>query len=527
MKNYKRYLARIVIEATSPLTIGSGQKGLLTDRLIARDSNDLPYIPGTSLAGITRHALKVSINDEALTDQLFGFHEEGNSHGGQGSRIIFSQGYLISGEDYRVMEGRQTVDFSKGFFSNYRKLPVRDHVRISAKGSAMKHGKYDEELVYKGSRFCFEIELEGRDEDQEAWELIMKVLHNPLTRIGSGSRKGFGQFKVITCKEIYFDLRNKNELYSFLNHSASLNSNIDHWKNYNSESKQENSNWVHYRVTLTPDNFYLFGSGTVDQEADTGPKTETIIIWENKTGEISKQMYLIPASSIKGALAHRVAFHYNRISGNSIESEIEKGNINKTNLDKEKIAEDFKALFSKDFSKTDSADPSWNQHKEMLDSLNIDEWINNNEDYQIFHNSTTAEIKRIKNSGGYTEKENKAVKELFGITGDRGKRGQRGHILLSDIYIDKKEAGTKTFDHVSIDRFTGGGRHGALYNEIVINTRSFTMDLFVEKVSIEDPEIKQALEKSLQDLVEGRLQLGGNVNRGHGAFSGSYEQIKN
>ena len=36
--------------------------------------------------------------------------------------------------------------------------------------------------------------------------------------------------------------------------------------------------------------------------------------WNNEIGELKKYGYLVPASSVKGALAHRIAYHYNKLT---------------------------------------------------------------------------------------------------------------------------------------------------------------------------------------------------------------------
>ncbi|MBR3713032.1 MAG: CRISPR-associated protein, partial [Bacteroidales bacterium] len=41
-----RFLARMIIEAKTPLAVGSGDKDITTDALVATDVNGLPYIPG-------------------------------------------------------------------------------------------------------------------------------------------------------------------------------------------------------------------------------------------------------------------------------------------------------------------------------------------------------------------------------------------------------------------------------------------------------------------------------------------------
>lgn len=44
-KSYK-LVVRVIIEAQTPLCIGSGEKSILTDSEVMRDVNGLPYIPG-------------------------------------------------------------------------------------------------------------------------------------------------------------------------------------------------------------------------------------------------------------------------------------------------------------------------------------------------------------------------------------------------------------------------------------------------------------------------------------------------
>jgi len=52
-------------------------------------------------------------------------------------------------------------------------------------------------------------------------------------------------------------------------------------------------------------------------------------------------------------------------------------------------------------------------------------------------------------------------------TKDGKELGQKGKILISDCFKEK-EVKTKVFDHVAIDRFTGGAIDSALFNEKTI-----------------------------------------------------------
>ena len=46
-----RYEARLIVEADTPLAIGSGEGNMMTDRLVIRDVNGLPFLPGSTISG--------------------------------------------------------------------------------------------------------------------------------------------------------------------------------------------------------------------------------------------------------------------------------------------------------------------------------------------------------------------------------------------------------------------------------------------------------------------------------------------
>ena len=168
-----RFIAKIIIEAETPLYIGTGKKGLTMDSLVAKDANLLPYIPGTGLCGVLRHSFNAI--DGTLTSDIFGFAKESE---GQGSRLKVSAAHLIGEDGETVIEGLKDIDYKEGFYSYFNRLPERDHVRINHKGAGdnENHGKFEEELVHKGTRFAFELELIGNEEDAENWYSILKIL---------------------------------------------------------------------------------------------------------------------------------------------------------------------------------------------------------------------------------------------------------------------------------------------------------------------------------------------------------------
>ena len=311
MKKYNyRHLAKIVVEAASPLAIGTGATHILTDSPVATDINGLPFIPATSLAGVIRHALD--------DDSLFGFP---GADGGEGSKIIFTDAVMI-GKDGRVVDGLGNIDFNDDFYRHYANMPVRQHVKMNHRGVAKQSGKFDGQVVYKGTRFVFELEIASETDNSQALNDIIEKLQSASFRIGGGTRKGYGELNVIghLCKTAIIDMTNNADLDAYLSKSTLLSLDWEKYADFSLPSVETSlSDWTTYKLTLTPEDFTLFGTGLGDDDADNVSATEDVVIWENENGvempHFDGVRMLIPASSIKGAIAHRTAYHYNKLSG--------------------------------------------------------------------------------------------------------------------------------------------------------------------------------------------------------------------
>lgn len=443
----KRLLAHIVLEAETPLVISSGGKTALTDSAILKDINGYPYIPGTTIAGILRHCL-----GEEKAKDFFGLKDKKTT---KGSKIIFSEGKIV-GLDGKVLDG--IINDDTTFASRFHRLPKRNHVRLTSKGVAKDQGKFDEEVIYKGTRFAFDIEMvsSGNNDQESIFNEVLNELGKDTFRIGGGSRSGFGKIKVIEIREKSLDLRQSSQLDEYLKMSSALNSKYDDWVSYESTS-QASAGWIKYDLTLTPVDFFSFGSGLGDNEVDATPVKESFIKWENGRGSFKDNALLIPATSLKGALAHRVAFHYNV------------------------------------------------KHKVFAMSTPV-------EDFEE-----------------YTTDKNPAVRELFGYQ-DADEGQKCGACLFSDI-IGEYEVEEKVFNHVKIDRFTGGAMDGALFSEKVIDGKGsdlkFETSILIRKPAKESKDFDEAidcLEKALGDIDRGTLPLGGASGRGHGIFRCEYNK---
>ena len=442
-----RQLAQIIIEAETPLAVGSGEKDIMTDALVARDINNMPFIPGTSLAGVLRSAYSER-HEKKETDSLFGFQVRDR---GQGSELIITDAIMI-GKEGKALDGLQSLDINDPFYANYYNLPIRQHVSMTDKGVAKKTGKFDEQVVYKGSRFVFEMELLSSDDRTVLMQTLLGMMKDLTFRIGGGTRCGFGKIKIIDIQYRNLNLSIASDMNLYLKKHASLRENWEGYKPFEIKAST-NDNWTTYTLNLKADDFFLFSSGFGDTDADMTPVKEEIVTWTNGTPKFSDEQVLIPATSVKGAIAHRVAYHWNKLN----------------------------------LRFTDKGDAP---------SLVGDD--------------------------------NPAVKALFGYTKDKDNL-VRGNVLLSDVFSVHTDE--KIFNHVAIDRFTGGSIDGALFTEkaIIGKGKTYILELQVKTTAFSYAEesfpsngtIQKALEQALLDICNGLLPLGGGTNRGNGIFTGS------
>ena len=480
-----RLIARVTIEAATPLAIGSGKKSILTDATINRDANDLPFIPGTTLTGLIRHAI-----DEELAERLMGFIKKKNDkkdeYEVEGSRLIVTEAKLLNRKG-KAIDGLLNLetacdDEDKAFLDGFKHAPIRQHAKINHRGVTEDKGKFDEEVVPKGARFCFEMELMANPKSEEElagykqdFKDLLKKLGADGFRVGGKSRNGFGKIEVVgeACLYRELDLSLPADLDLYLKKSASLAETWDGYEPLELEKPQE-SRYTRYKLEITPKDFLFFGSGFGNEDVDHSYIKEQHITWDGdgNSGRWHSQnlSLVVPASSVKGALAHRTAFHFNKLA--------------------ERFADDIPAEELANHS---------GKHNEAVCALFGSE--GNDDDNQPY------------------KKENATER-------CDGKR--RGHVLFADIVTLKNtKTDKKIHNHVKIDRFTGGAIEGALFDEEALlahpdEPEMLELELLVdvdERIN-EDQRIILAFEEALKDVCKGLLPLGGNVNKGYGQFDG-------
>lgn len=448
MKITHRYLARITIEAVTPFHIGSGWEGEVSDAAAVTDANGLPALPGTSIAGVLRSLFESAFGPDA-TRQLFGYQRRQE---GQGSRLSVSWGFIHDSKNLPV-EGLVPPDnLNDEVLRSALNPTLRDHVLIEHRGvsDAAKRGKFDELAICAGYRFTFELELAGDAKDSLTWKRILDLLTQPEIRLGGKTRRGFGCFKVIAISEHDFDLH--SAMTDYLNHPVSLQKPAPSLQKYQSNSSASSS--IKAELILEPRGYWMFGGGEDIKpgEADMAPVRDQRIVWNNNNATVDSDIIYVPGSSVKGALAHRVAFHYNAIKG----------------------------VFADEIGSDD-----------------IEDKVGANND---------------------------AVRELFGYAKDRAdssnRDGRRGIVMIDDVFV-KSEPDSHLIPHVSINRFTGGALESALFSERPLwKGKSVRINIAIDANHAQSVtnDTRKALKSALEDLAQGRLQLGGGSGRGHGFF---------
>lgn len=456
-----RHIVRLTVEAATPLAVGTGKgSDILTDAPVAKDVNGLPYIPATSIAGVLRHAM--GYIDNKTDGNPFGYIDGAdNDDSGHGSDIIFTDAVIV-GKDGKALDGIQNIDWDDEFYRAFQDLPIRQHVRINDKGTAdnKNNGKFDNEVVYKGTRFVFEIELMSDSDDKDSADKHITDAINRLRyctlRIGGGTRKGYGKLKIIKCLKASLDLSTPEDLEKYLKKSSSLAEDWDGFTEVSEIESLDDSKWTHYQLKLKPLDFFMFGSGMGDSDADNVYVSE-LVVSQGESIDNNKRV-LIPGSSVKGAIAHRTAYHYNKIK-KRFAGEQKPEDI--TGCNNEAVA----AIFGK------ADGDKFTRGRILIDDI-------------------------IK---GQVKAEADA---------DAG---------------EKATPTAKTFFHNKIDQFTGGTMDGALFQEKVIYDKGteYTFDIYVENSALADDDIEKAFEQSLHDICTGLLPLGGITNRGNGIFTGT------
>lgn len=309
-------LNRYIIETTSPMAISSGRRETGFDTQLARDANDLPYIPATGFTGVWRHLARELLG-ETIEKQWFGSLDQDAASTGL-PKLHIHHGLLLDGQGKVVLGLLPKEKIQQDAL--LRRLQdvrphYRDHVRINDRGVAAEYAKYDKILLPKGVRFCLDVRWQGDTDHEAQWLALQDLLTHPQFALGASTRNGLGRFKVVASHTEKLALANNphagEKIQAFVRRSYLPVKTVFAQKEIKPFATLELSALDTWRCGK--------GSrplGKADEHTDSFTYSEPYINWqENKAHWHDTPQAVLCGSSIKGILAHRLAYHYRRLTG--------------------------------------------------------------------------------------------------------------------------------------------------------------------------------------------------------------------
>lgn len=308
-------LARLTLEALSAHGIHSGQGDATHDVLLVRDANGLPALPGSSLAGVLRHAYRERHGQEA-TGRLFG------QLGTQAQPSWLNVGWGLVHDSHNqpcegLLDDQQLQDTLLSFLQGSKPL-VRQRVRLEHTGAASDGGKFDVTLIPAGVRYTSWLGYwcDDSEESRQHWQNLLALLGGEPLLLGHGTRSGNGHFQVQQLAHARWDLRSPEGRQSYVKRPRSRR---DSHGLTDAEGLQHGQR-LQVELNLQAEAGWRIGGGERslnehEKAPDLLPQHELCVQWHNGQAELGQLYHLLPGSALKGALRHRVAYHYRCLTG--------------------------------------------------------------------------------------------------------------------------------------------------------------------------------------------------------------------
>jgi CRISPR/Cas system CSM-associated protein Csm3 (group 7 of RAMP superfamily) len=463
-----RVYTRITIEMTTPCNIGVGDESFHSDQPFVVDVNGLPTLPGSSLAGVLRAAFAAAIDDVDEVDRWFG-HQNGDT--ARASRVKVTWGHVHDRHDVPV-EGRLHPDDRSDFLNELILGEVRERVRLSKYGTADGHGKFDQQVVPSGTRFTFDLELVGNTGDADALEgmrdMLLRVMNRSTTRLGGSTHSGMGAFHIERAHSCTFKLHTPDDFRAYGQIPVRLDGSHDLDELSTTTYANEDADAVEtiaINLELTPETFFVVAGGTPLQHEDTGKVADILPVrmkrvrWVRGDAHMGIPTLYLPGTSLKGALSHRLAFHYNRLGGCFADQNQNPQDRPKVGEQNAAVRELFGCVHHNGSSTND--DPGGRVGLVYIDDVTLEDYESTR--YQMMHTSI-----------------------------DPFTSGVREHFLFDEEVLSP--AG-----------------------------HTISIRLIIERVSTLSAKTRRALRLTLEDLADGRLTLGHGASRGNGHFRGEIQ----
>jgi CRISPR/Cas system CMR subunit Cmr4 (Cas7 group RAMP superfamily) len=316
---------RLVLEAATPLSLATGHGDGERDTVLASDANGLPFVPASSVAGVLRSLVRGA--RPAVEASLFGELAPTDTERGRMSRLEISHAHLHDSHDRPVTGLHATIDDPLLRPLLHRRNAQRQRVRIGHRGAADDGGLFDRSVLPAGHRFTVEWVLWSHDDDPEEARLLDALLADGWLRVGGLTRAGLGMLRCVRGRTRRFDLRREDDLAAWSALPHDLGEPADAvltvpWPAVDASAAPLQA-LRRLRLALHPESGFRFGGGvqSLQRNGESRPNadwamSERRVVWQGGRGRLADApQALVPATGVKGALSHRVAFHAHRLAG--------------------------------------------------------------------------------------------------------------------------------------------------------------------------------------------------------------------
>ena|SRR5690554_1994247 len=236
----ERIYIKGILNLQTPCMIGSGENNN-TDSDVLVDSENKPFIPGTSLAGVFRSYLAKHVDFDEEEKEL---------------KYLFGSPFSIKNKNETTISN---IYISDANCCDKRKVEilVRDGVELNEYKAAKDKSKYDYEVIKPNTKFEFHIEVILREKfnyykngkvftKSIDYNKIKNYIANLLIAleeekisIGSKTSRGFGVIKVVDVKVELIDDKD-----------------YQHYINFDFEKINNNVNYRDWIIEKISDNYY-------------------------------------------------------------------------------------------------------------------------------------------------------------------------------------------------------------------------------------------------------------------------------
>lgn len=294
----KKIYYRIEFETASAMSVGNGENQY-SDKDVLRDLAGLPFVPGSSLAGIYRSFFHA--DDDREEKKYFGDIDKNDEEKEAAKKEEKS---AVQKTESRVIVYDAVLKDNK---DQYR-TSIRDSVGLDEWKTARKGCKFDFETVEPGAVFVTYIEQNYQSGDRDICAEIADIWMKRKIMIGSKTMRGFGTVNHVTVYRREFELTTKDGKSDWLDFDMYEES---CWRESDLFTESKGTVWVTGKISI--DLQLCQNSGIsirryttkTDEKEETTPDFEQMTYYQ-KQGDREKEVPFIPGTTWAGAFRHHM-----------------------------------------------------------------------------------------------------------------------------------------------------------------------------------------------------------------------------